>query len=281
MANYACTRAIIASRAGDVEKAMDKYEKALSCKTYQGQYEIRHRFATFAIQYNQVIKNQKKQINVEMLEKAIAEVKKNIEQHPHDYIPRLYLARLYILLLDQKPEAVGEKLEQAVQGALEINDKNPRVWYELGQARLSLKKYDQAVKAFEKALELNPEVKQSYWFLGMAHFKAGNIEQAVKYVEQAEKKGYNYKSDFSDIVRAINLYNQTKNYYKLIELYQLAIKLQPKNAQLYASLATAYKIVGDIESAILYAQKAGEIDPSFKKEAEEFINKIIEADKRR
>lgn len=273
-ANYACTRGIVASRAGNVEAAMDKYKQAFSYKTYQGQYEIRHRFATFAIQYNQVLKNKKNQINTGILEKAIEEINNNIEQHSYDYVSQLYLARLYILLGDQKPELAKQKAEQAVQAALKINDQNPRVWYELGQARLSLKKYEQAVIAFKNALELNPDVNQSYWFLGISQLKAGDYENAKQNVEKAIQKGYSYSNNFSDIIRLINLYSKTKDYYKVIQLYKSAIELQPENAQLYASLAVAYGRVGDMEKAIFYAQKAGEIDESFESEAEQFINNL-------
>ncbi len=273
-ANYACTRAILAGRAGNVQAAMAKYQEAFAYKTYQGQYEIRHRFATFAIQYNQVLKKKDKQVNADMLEKAIKEVNINIHQHSNDYVPPLYLARLYILLLEQKPELAKQEVEKAVQKALEINDKNPRVWYELGQARLSLKKYDQAVDAFKVALELNPDVTQSYWFLGMSQLKAGEFENAKQNIEKAIQKGYAYKSSLSDIIRLIDLYSNTKDYYKLIELYETAIELQPENAQLYASLAVIYAKVGEIEKAISYAQKAGEIDESFKSEAEQFINNL-------
>jgi len=72
----------------------------------------------------------------------------------------------------------------------------------------------------------------------------------------------------------IDLHNKAGNYYKIIDLYKAAIKLQPKNVQLYASLAAAYKAVGDIENAILYAQKAIEIDEGFREEAEEFIKSL-------
>ena len=75
-------------------------------------------------------------------------------------------------------------------------------------------------------------------------------------------------------LRLINLYSKVGKYYKIIDLYQAAIKLQPKNAQYYASLAATYKAVGDIENAILVARKAGEIDPEFKDEAEAFINSL-------
>ncbi len=271
-ANYTCTRAILAGRAGNEQMALEKYKQALSYKTYQGKYEIRHKLATFVVQYNEIsqIEGRAKQ---EILNYAIREIKKNIESHPLDYVPYLYLGRLYIHLIPEEPGA-GQKAEEAINKALSINNKNPRVWYELGQAHLSQKKYDEAVEMFKYALELNPEVAQSHWFLGISYAKAGEPEEAIKYIEQAIERGYDYKKSISNIIRLIDIYSQLGDYYKIIDLYKAGIELQPKNAQLYASLAAAYAKIGDYDKAVELALKAAEIDPNFQEEAEAFINSL-------
>jgi len=272
MANYTCTRAIIAGKAGSGQEAFNKYQEALSYKSYQGKYETRHKLATFVIQYNEInqIEGRAKQ---ELLNYAIREVKKNIESHPLDYVPHLYLGRLYIYLIPEEAGA-GEKAEEAINKALSINDKNPRVWYELGQAHLSQKKYDEAVEIFKHALELNPEVAQSHWFLGISYAKAGELREAIKYIEQAVEKGYDYKKSISNIIRLIDIYSQLGDYYKIIDLYKAGIELQPNNAQWYASLAAAYAKVGDYNKAVELALKSAEINESFREEAEAFIKSL-------
>jgi len=272
LANYACTRAIIAGRAGNSQQAFNKYQQALSYETYQGKYETRHKLATFVVQYNEInqIEGRAKQ---ELLNYAIREVKKNTENHPLDYIPYLYLGRLYILLIPEEAGA-GEKAEESINKALSINDKNPRVWYELGQAYLSQKKYDEATKTFKQALELNPEVAQSHWFLGISYAKAGELEEAIKYIEQATEKGYDYKKSVSNIIRLIDIYGRLGDYYKIIDLYKAGIELQPQNAQWHASLAAAYAKIGDYDKAVELALKSAEIDENFKEEAEAFIKSL-------
>ena len=272
LANYACTRAIIAGKAGNGQQALNKYQQALSYKTYQGKYETRHKLATFVIQYSE-INQMERRAKQELLNYAIREVKKNIESHPLDYIPYLYLGRLYIFLIPEEAGA-GQKAEEAINKALSINNKNPRVWYELGQAKLSQKKYDEAVGMFEKALELNPEVAQSYWFLGISYAKTGELEEAIKYIEQAAEKGYDYKKSVSNIIRLIDIYSQLGDYYKIIDLYEAGIELQPQNAQWHTSLAVAYAKVGDYDKAVESALKSAEIDESFKEEAEAFIKSL-------
>jgi len=275
-ANYACTRAILAGRAVMHQTAFDKYKEALSYKSYQGKYEIRHRLASFIIHYNELLRQKDNKISPETLYYAIEEVEKNIQDHPMDYIPYLYIGRMYILLIPENQELAGQQAEAIIQEAIKINPRNPRAWYELGQARLSQKKYNEAIEAFQEALELNPVVPESLWFLGMTYFEAGNAQKALEYVKEAIAIGYNYYESLNDTLRLIDLYKETKEYQKMVGAYKNAIKLQPKHAQFYASLAATYRILGDFENAIFYARQAGEIDESFKEEAELFIQILME-----
>jgi tetratricopeptide (TPR) repeat protein len=176
--------------------------------------------------------------------------------------------------ISERPE-LGEQAEAAVLSALALNSKNPRVWYELGQVKLSEGKNDEAIAAFKQALKLNLETAESYWFLGMAYAQiGGNNEEAIKYVKEAIRRSYNYKRNTSDTVRLINLYKEVGDYYGIIDCYKVLIDSQPNNAQLYAYLAVTYKTVGDTQNAIFYALKAAEIDPKFASESEAFINSL-------
>ena len=273
-ANYATTRAILAGRAGEVNRALAYYQKAIKYNTPQGNYELRHKLATFAVQ---VVEHQRatgKDFDANVLYYSIEQVKKNVERFPLDTSPYLYLGRMYILLIDKDPQA-GDLAEENINKAIKLNDNNPRIWYELGQAQLSRKKYQESYQSFKKALELNPKVVISYWFMGSAAYYVGNYQEAVFYLEQALKMGYvDYKESVSDLIRMIKIYNEVGEYYKIIVLYKLAIDIQPNNPQFRASIAIAYAKVGNFEMAIQEARKAGEIDPKFKDEAERFIKSL-------
>jgi len=278
-ANYACTRGILAGRAGDTQEAFNYYKKALDYNSPQGAYDIRHKLATFAIQ---VVENQRqkgKNIDVNLLHFAIEQVKKNIEAYPQDTTPYLYIGRMYILLIDSEPETAGKLAEEYVGKALNINRKNPRIWYELGQAQLSLKKYEDAYNSFKEALNLNPKVTISYWFLGAAAFETGRYnpsryQEAVQYVEKAIQMGYDYKNSINDLMRLVYIYDKVGNYHKVVETYELALLEQPDNPQIHASLAVAYKAIGNYQRAREEALKSAEIDPKFKEEAEKFIKTL-------
>jgi O-antigen ligase/Tfp pilus assembly protein PilF len=278
-ANYTCTRAILAGQKGEANDAFQYYKKALSYDNPQINYDITHKLATFTIQLIEAQRQNKKTIDVSLAHYTIEAVKKNIERFSFDTTPYLYIGRMYILLIDEEADTAGKLAEEFIGKALDLNKKNPRIWYELGQAQLSLDKYEEAYTSFNEALNLNPQVALSYWFLGATAFETGQYnpsryQEAVQLVEKAIAMGYDYKSSINDLMRLVQIYNKVGNYSKIVEIYKIAILKQPNNAQMHASLATAYAKIGDYENAKKEALKSAEIDPDFKLDAEKFINSL-------
>jgi len=108
---------------------------------------------------------------------------------------------MHILLIGKDPEA-GKKAEEYIGKAIALNNKNPRIWYELGQAQTSQKKYQESYESFKKALELNPSVSLSWWFLGVVAYQVGNYDEAVYDVEKAMAMGYaQYEDSVTDLMR--------------------------------------------------------------------------------
>lgn len=278
-ANYACTRAIVAGQKGEANEAFQYYKKALSYDNPQVNYDITHKLATFTIQLIEAQRQKNKTIDVNLAHYTIEAVKKNIERFPLDTTPYLYVGRMYILLIDEEADTAGKLAEEFIGKALDLNRKNPRIWYELGQAQLSLDKYKEAYDSFKEALNLNPQVALSYWFLGMAAYENGQYEpshyqEAAQLIEKAIVMGYNYKSSINDLMRLVHIYDKVGNYSKIVEVYKLVILKQPNNAQMHASLAAAYAKIGDYENAKKEALKSAEIDPNFESDAEKFINSL-------
>ncbi len=272
IANYTTTRAIVASWHKQHQRALEKYKEALSYDV-PGKMEIRNRFAKYAlafVNYNSVSVEEKK----ERLQLAIDYMKKNEVENPLDYLPKLFLGRLYTILghLTNNTEDYDKSIK-VLQSALKFCPTNQRLYFEIGQAELLKKDYDNAIKAFEQAVELNPNISLPYWYLGVAYSESGEVEKGLQIINKAVAKGYNYHN-VDDLLRLVGIYLKIKDYDEIIKLYQEAIRLKPNDAQLYASLAVAYKEMGDYNKAFAAAKKAGEIDPSFQKEAEEFIKQL-------
>lgn len=124
---------------------------------------------------------------------------------------------------------------------------------------------------FKKAVELNEKVGNSHWNYGVIAIVVG--EKALG-EEEIAKSGKAFEGlSASDFNQLINAYSRTKDYPKIIELYERRIALAP-DANLYASLAAIYKEAGDKQKAKEAAEKAGQLDPANKSQVDQFIQAL-------
>ncbi|MBI2003504.1 MAG: O-antigen ligase family protein [Parcubacteria group bacterium] len=269
-ANYATTRAIIASWSSNHDLAYQKFKEAMNYDTF-GKYDIRHRYGQYILERanSQGATDEKMK---ERLFTAIENIKKNTEESPQDYLPYLYISRLYIMLGKSDPNSSynDTALDYSLK-ALDISPTFVRTYYEVAQAYLNKKDYQKAIEWFKKVVELNPDVKLSHWYLGITLAQSGQLQKGAQVIENS---GYEYKSNETDALRMVDLYFRLGNYKKLAEIYEALVKLSSRNPQYFASLAAAYKGTGEIDKAIKAAQTAAQIDPTFAKEAQDFINSL-------
>jgi len=267
-ANYATTRGIVASWNKDHDSAFKLFKKAMSFDTF-GKYEIRHRYGQYILERSAGGIDDK--IRGRLLI-AVENIKKNADESPQDYLPYLYLSRLYIML--GKGDPVSSYNDLALENslkALEISPTFVRTYYEIAQAYLNKKDYAKAAEWFEKVVELNPDVPLSKWYLGITLVEGGRTSEGLKVIEESK---YPYKGAEIDLLRMVNIYVGLNDFKKLAELFEALTVLKPKDPQNFASLAAAYKQIGEREKAIRAAEAAAKLDPSFAKEAQDFINSL-------
>jgi len=280
-ANYAATMGIVYGRSEEgYPIAFDYFRKALGSHPIQGEYIIRHHLARMVFRiFNQTERPEKFGVKNEDLYFALDEVYKNIETDYLDPIPHLYAARLneFISRIEQEHdiEKARERLDEAerlLDKAVSLNEKNPYIYFELGQVRIFQGKLGEAIEFFERGISVRPEVALGYWYAGVTYLDVGEIEKGEEFIKQAVDR--EYIKSVNDIFRLVGIYIPLKDYPKIIELYLEAIELEPENAQLYTSLATAHKENGDIDKAIEIARQAIEIDPNLRAEAEAWIRML-------
>lgn len=108
------------------------------------------------------------------------------------------LTDLY-LALGKNPEAVVPKVQEAIAKEPE----NAMLWYGLGAIYKELKKYDEAMGAFNKVVELNPNNALAYYYIGTLYVLKGD--------EMNEKLNNNWGSETyqEDKKKAEALYGQS------------------------------------------------------------------------
>lgn len=269
-ANYATTRGIVKGWDNKPQEAMVYYKKALAYDV-PGKYEYRHRMAQYVLEYTS-----SKPLNaesIEMLKFTIGEVQKNADENLPDYLPHLYLSRLNIILGKDDPVSpyTDEALKHSAR-ALEISPTFVRTYYEVAQAYLNKKDNATAIKYFQKALDLNPTVGISYWYLGLTMAVNGKAAEGLAIAETGMEKGY-YPNE-GEYLRLIQGYVDIKNYQRVTVLYEKLVAVVPKKAQYWASLATSYGQIGQIDKAVNAAHKAAELDSAFAAEAQRFVESL-------
>ncbi len=270
-ANYTLTRAIVAGWNNDVGGAVETYRRALAYDV-PGKYDYRNRFAQYALEVTNGVKTLTPQ-HVEILTFAIAEVQKNADDYPLDYLPQLYLSRLNIVLGRQDINSPynDEALRHSLK-ALSLSPTFVRTYYEIAQAYLNKKDNATASSYFEKAIALNPEVGLSYWYLGIVELEEGNVRRGLNDVNAALERGYRPQEE--DYVRLIGVYLKLNDFPNVVRMYEGLIGLKPGNAQYHASLAVAYSRIGRIDDAVVQAHMAAQIDPIFEREAQAFVQSL-------
>ncbi len=269
-ANYATTRAIVRGWAKNFDGALAKYKEALAYDV-PGKYEYRHRYAQWILEYTNGKQLGEKEVAA--LKYGIAEVQKNADETRQDYLPYLYLSRLNIVLGKSDPRSPynDEALRNSMK-ALEISPDFVRTYYEIAQAYLNKKDYDNAIKYFDEAVKLNPDVGLSLWYLGATYLETGETQKGLTVLDEAMKVGYVLSQ--SDYLRLITIYLKFDNFAKISELYEALIQINPDNPQYHASLAVAYAKIGKIDEAVSEARKAAALDSAFESEARGFIESL-------
>lgn len=270
LANYATTRGIVASWNNDPNLAVTKFKEALSYGNVEGEYEIRNRFAQYVIEnYSQFTP---KEAANQVVLFAIEGVKQNLT-FKDDYLPLLYLSRAYILLGQSDPKSPYNDIAlQYSQKALDISPTFVRTYFEVAQAYLNKKDYDNAIVAFKKAVDLNPKVGIAYWYWGATELERGNIDQGLVLVNDAMDRGY--YPDEAGFNKLLSIYVARNDFVKVVAIYEKLVASYPTKAQYHASLAAAYVKVGKIDEAVAQARVATQLDPSFEPQARAFVESL-------
>ncbi len=200
-------------------------------------------------------------------------------------------------------EAALKHFNQAL--ALVSEEDKSEVYFYLALCKANLGEYQNAIELLQRANIWN---YNAYFYLGICHFNLGNYKRAkdalikalefelpfedkisiVLYLASAYKEIGEYSKAISllknlvlfspEIKEIYNLmgtcYYKTHQYQDAIACFEKAIGLDPNSAIDYANLCLSFKAIGNKEKAILYCQKALQIDPtlSFARTAWEELN---------
>ncbi len=172
---------------------------------------------------------------------ALSIIDKLLNQHSFlDSYIRMEYVEITKTCQEFYPEKTSEYIKkdfELIKEAVKIQPTYTRYWIALGNFASTLNLFEEANNYFNKALELAP----------------------------------NHNEIFAD---RLNTDIALKNYNNLILDYKYLIEKDPNNFQHHASLAFAYKNIGDYENAKKEALKVLELSPESKQNTEEFLKTL-------
>ena len=195
------------------------------------------------------------------MEVDIKALQDKIKENPNDYktIEEYAIAlsdighneealKNFIYLRKNFPENAQEKLKRyddavkAYEKAININPDDTDIMYNLAYAYIKIKKYDEAEKLLLEVIKKDTEDNNSYFHLGEIYSRKKEHDNAIKYLSKA------LELDNNDTIALFYLayeYSEINNIDKAIELYNKVIELNQDYSWAYYNLASIYVKNGD------------------------------------
>ncbi len=244
----------------DYQVAFKDYTDALALHTL-GSGEVREQLVRFAIGVGGaagIDANFKDQV----LRTAIQEAKNGRDANIQDPRAHLFLSTILgrVGLLDE-----ALKVEQ---DALALSPNKQQIYFEIADAYLQKQDFAKAVTVARQAYDLAPDYHLARINLAAAYIM--NNQQAA--ADKILKDGFKTVDVAENIL--VQVYSSRKQYDRLRGVWQAFVKSDPQNPEYRKSLAGAYLITGNKTGAISVLEQAAKDIPSFKSEAEGYIQQL-------
>ena len=154
------------------------------------------------------------------------------------------------------------KAADAYERFLKLNPENAWTGYlRLGNCRMELQQYDQAVAALQEAQKAQPRDLKVNYSLAMAYRRAGQLDQAEAVLKSlAELNPQDASTYYGDIIK---MYDEAGKNENAIEAAKKVIELNPKSEMAVYNLAIMFQKLKRYEEAIAAFRQALTIKPDY------------------
>jgi len=241
-----------------------------------GKFEVREQMSSYTQSLAKDKQNPREDVSG-VVDIAIRELKKSIEERPNDVRQYLYYANLLNATNEFDSNNPAEVIK-LMEKAQKLSPTRPPIYFELGQAYLFQQEYDKAVEYFKKGVDKAPWVVTSHLTLAELYVITNRTELALSEIDfvRNSNKNNDITPYLGTFMRFADLFVRLEKHQEAINLIEEAILWAPDNIDYRIKLATLYAEIGEKEKAILEANKVIEIDPSLREATETFIDSLKE-----
>ena len=265
---------------GDIAAGVEEYKKALSLNTpldRDSRASLINAINGRQDKLASIEKNQAKEI----VDYAITLAEANVKLNPSDSMMQMQLAQslntaAYINQDNQsKFLFYSDRALEAIDRSIAASPGRVTIYFSKAQIYITRNDKDKAMETLKYAAGLNEKYPEAACYLAKVaiYFK----EEAVGYEAMdkcLELNGAGYLTPVEFVKLALMHYSELKDNAHMLPLYERWSNLEPDNAKLFVNLALLYAQAGEKDKAIATAKKAGELDPTMKAAAEEFIKEL-------
>jgi len=247
------------SSQNNAQESFQWFQKAIGRGSF-GSTEAREHLVNFSIQVFQQ-QNIDSEFKTKVVDYAVFEMNKQIEQAPNDIRYMFFLGTLY--------NKVGQydKAIEILSKAVELAPNKQMTHFELATSYLNKKDYDKTLAILKKAFELAPE-----------YFEARKIYAMAAVFASQDKLAEELMKDYGGLIVAdekiLRAFLERGDMGKVTAIWEKFVEQEPNNAQYRVSLAAGYLQLNQRQKAVEQLQKAIELEPKFKVQGEYYINEI-------
>lgn len=144
--------------------------------------------------------------------------------------------------------------------AIQIHDRSPVYFNNLGQSLNLMGKEDDALKALDKGLAIDPEFIPTLLQRGKIFKRKGDLGQAIICFEKILQKNPDHIAALNNLA---NVFQLQKKQTKALELYSRALQINPNAPELHFNLGNVFLHLGQSEEAETRFKTALQFNPSF------------------
>lgn len=235
--------------------------KAAAARTGLGAQEVGEQYLQFALQLRQInIGDQALQLSV--ANAARDRFTEELKRTPDDARLQVFFGSFLRQFGDFK--GADEHLAKAVQ----LSPKKQSILFEAGFLASAAGDKAAAVRIFKNAYELDERYEQALILYAAALVAAGQVSEADQLLIAK------YGTTLVNNPSMLQAFVDAKLFDRAIAIARSAADKDPKNIQKLVQVAGVYLQAGDQVGAIATLEKAATIDPSFKAQAEQYIQGI-------
>lgn len=182
-----------------------------------------------------------------------------------------------------KKEETKNHLEKAIFyyiQALEIDEPDAEILYQIGSLQNKRNNYPLAIRAFKKALEVNPEYTPALAQMGIYYLERKNMDKArtllkrTVWLDQQRLHNTNIPASFTELdqkspLLAYNVYavinDLDSRHEDARKIFNLLLKTQENSPVIYTNLGYSFYLTNNYTLAQSYYKKALDADSNFER----------------